>query len=110
EPPHPPSEPDTWVALHGHRVRAPMPHLPRAIEQLLDVDAHQRARHEPKVREGGVAAANVRRVREHPAEVALAGELLERSSCVGDGSELLALAFGLLPEVGEMGESLGGLA
>ena len=47
----------------------------RGVQQRLDVDAHQRRRHQAEVRQHRVAAADVRVVLEHPPEAALLGHV-----------------------------------
>src|SRR6266849_3132328 len=99
-----------------------MRHLHRTLEDLGDVDAHQRAGHEPEIAERRVAPADVRRVAEYPAEAVVLRELLQRRARIGDGGEMPSrlpilpilsirgAAVYLFPEIGKVRERLGGLA
>src|SRR5205085_3708797 len=92
-----------------------MRHLGGAFQHLFDVDADDRAGHHPEVGERRITPADVRRIGKNPPELMLAGELFERASRIGDGSEmkagilLLDLRY-LVPEVSKMRQGLGRLA
>jgi hypothetical protein len=60
----------------------------RAVEQRLEVGAHERRRHEAEVAERAVAPADVRVGAEDLAEAVVVGELLERRARVGHRDEL----------------------
>src|SRR5581483_10569905 len=59
-------------------------HLLRAVEELPDVDAHERRRHHPERRQRGVATADRQLAREDGVELVLARVLLEVGAWVGD--------------------------
>ena len=75
-------------------------------EQAVDVDPHQRCRHDPERRERRVAPADRRLAVEDRPEAALLRERLERRPGVGDRHELSASPAGLLPEVVGVGAGL----
>ena len=110
QPSHHRAQPNAWVLLDGDRVGAGILHLDRSLEQLHDVDAHERAWHQPEVGQRRVAAADVRWVGEYPAEAVVLRQRLERRARIGDGRELLAVPLCLLVEVREVRERLGRLA
>ena len=85
---------------------AGLDHLFHALEQALQVDAHQRGRHEAEDRQRGVAAADRGLALEDADEVALAGERLELGAGIGDRREELAALAGLVPEVVEVAARL----
>ncbi len=76
------------------------------LEEVGDVDAHQRRRHDPEHRERRVAAADLGLAREDGPEAALVREPVEVGAGVGDRRELRAAAAGPLPEVLEVGARL----
>ena len=77
-------------------------HLRRNLQKAVDVDAHQRRRHDPEHRERRVAAADLRLAREDRAEAALVREVVQLGAGVGDRGELRPAAARLLPEVLEL--------
>ena len=99
------AEPEAAVAVDGRADRARLGGDARAVEQRLEVDAHQRRRDEPEVRQRAVAPADVGVVEERAPEAALGGERLERRAGVGDRDVLLAVRA-LAPEVLEQRDRL----
>ena len=77
-------------------------HLRGGLEKAVDVDAHQRRRHDPEHRERRVAAADLRLAREDGAEAAFVREIVQLGAGIGDRGELRAAAAGLRPEVLEL--------
>ena len=103
------------VLTGGDRRPAGEPHPPRAVEKAGKVDAEERSRNQPDVRQRRVAAADVGWVQEYPAEPPLRRILLQRGVGVGDGHEVLARPVPLrrahpLPEEAEERVRLGGRA
>src|SRR5207253_1908318 len=92
------AEPQPAVALARVVVAAALRRDLRALEQRLDVGAHQRRRDDAEGRQRAVAPADLGVSVEDAAEAVLAGELLERRARIGDGNELGAVAR-LRPEV-----------
>ena len=84
------AQPDAGILVSRHRIGARVRHLHRSLEELADVHAHQGGRHQAEVAQRRVAAADVRRVGEDPAEAVLGRQLLERGAGVGDRGELAA--------------------
>ena len=95
-------------------------HRGRRGQERIEVQADERCRHEPDVRERRVAAADVRRVQEDLAEVVVVGERLDALARVRDGHDgraavvvrVVVLAgvhggFGARPGVRQEGVRLG---
>ena len=74
------AEPQAGVVLGVLEVRARLLGDLRALEQRPDVDARQRGRHEPEVRQRRVAPADLGVVLERAAEAVLLGEVEQRWS------------------------------
>src|SRR5207248_2586040 len=74
-------------------------HVLGPVEERVDLDPHQRGRHDPERRERRVPTADRRLPREDRPEAALLREPLERRPRIGDRDELRAPAARLLPEV-----------
>jgi hypothetical protein len=72
-----------------------------AVEDPLEVEPHQRGRHETEGRERRVAATDGRLAGEH-AHAPLVRELLKLRAGVGHGDELVPVGAGLLPVVVEL--------
>src|SRR6202043_2736260 len=87
---HDSSEPHARIAFGRHGVSRRMRHLDRALEDLLDVNAHQRTRHQPEIAQRRVAAANVGWVAEDPAEAVVLRQLVESRARIRDGGEMPA--------------------
>ena len=81
---------DARVLLGGDRRYAGRHHLVGAIQELRDVDPHDRGRHEPEVRERRVAPADVGPAGEDVPEPVDLGHLLQLRPGVGDGDEAAA--------------------
>ena len=87
------AKPQPRVGLGGVEVGAVLLGHLAAVQQRLDVDAHQRRGHEPEVRQHRVAAADAGRVQERAPQPVIATEPLERAAGVGDDDELLRPGF-----------------
>src|SRR5579885_3596567 len=83
------AKPEAGVILRRMIGPAFLHHLLRPREQLLDVDADQRAGDEAEVGERGIAAPDIRRVGEDVPEVVISGKLLQRRAGIGNGDETL---------------------
>ena len=65
------------------------------IEQSLEVEALQRSRNHPEIRQRRIATPDVRRVQEDSAEAVSFGHLFHQRTGIGDGNEVLARAIAL---------------
>ena len=86
-------EPQARVVLGRLEVRARLLGDLRALEDRPHVDAGQRGRHEPEVRQRRVAPADLGVVEEGAAEAVLLGQVDQRRAGVGDGDEVAAVAL-----------------
>ena len=109
------AEPQGGVLLDGHVGAAGHGHGAHAVEQPLEVDADERRRDDAEEAQRRVPAADVAGVHEDGAEALVERLLLERSTLVGDGHEVLtgvvaAVLAQALVEVSVEAGRLGGAA
>ena len=78
-----------WVVLDRDAGRARMRHVERPGQHPGDIDPHERRRHQPKVGESRVPAADIGEVEEHPAIPAALALVHERRCGIADGHEVL---------------------
>ena len=101
------------IVLGRHAAGAGVDHALGSLEQSAHVHTLQRGRDHAEVRQGRVAAADIRLAVNDSAELVLARQLFERRSGIGDGHKVLPGAVALqlantLVEVFEKGQTLGG--
>ena len=83
------------IILRGHSRATGRGHARGAIQQPVNMHSRQGRRHHAKIREGRIAAANVRLPRENAPEVLLLGQFFQRCPRIGNGHKILACLVAL---------------